>query len=517
MRPAAAASGVAAFVTPRYDDDEMGSVTMRGGDNVTPAATTMDVEHFVFVDFQHAAKETGVNCTKWIAAYICLNDTVTFEGGGGLECVRREGLGGEAPGLAAYTWLLITMLVVGVVGNLLNLVALRHPMMHFQTGMHVYLSALAVSDLFIIVCVAPCVFQAFVVDHLPLFYSPTMAVMLMCSYALTMTFKVASNFIIATLSCMRCLAVWHPLRFNASMTVGRAKLSVLILYVASCVVNLPRVTEMRVRDCEYGGTTYGAMYYTSVGASWYFSVLYYLLLAIVFVILPFVVIAVSNAVLLCCLWRARRQRAGLYSGEQRASAECRITTLMLAATVVFFVTELPLATYAFVRGLRIVAVTDSNASRLLVNRLAATTGFLSLSHSVFSFVLYGCCSKQFRAALRASCSHAHRVYVSGPHTATSSLSPIASVSDVNKRAGHDQPPNVQLVLAKQPKQQQQQQQERKKEEGEEEGGRSRSPAIIDQQHGDKMNGRRVQTRQTAERTREEWLKQNGFLMDCTRL
>jgi len=142
-----------------------------------------------------------------------------------------------------------TICALGVLGNILTLVVLSRRRLAVicdssERNVHVGLRALAVSDLLVCLCQLP---QGFIYRGCFVYFERTFQLVYWTySGALINTFLMSSAWLIVTMAIGRYLTTAYPFRFRAIFGMTGAKVSAAAVFVASFLLNLPRLFEYRI-------------------------------------------------------------------------------------------------------------------------------------------------------------------------------------------------------------------------------------------------------------------------------
>ncbi|KAK2166231.1 hypothetical protein LSH36_40g02020 [Paralvinella palmiformis] len=315
------------------------------------------------------------------------------------------------------------ILTFGICTNILTMVVQSRPRFR-GTSTRVYLTMLAVGDLIVIV-----------VGLSPEWLHQLHVISLwdvniwICRVEMYL-FYTSLDFAIWTLmlfSCDRLVAVCFPLKKKTHCTPRRA---VIACGLAFMVANLNAYVFWS-RGAEYTkvGTLVGNCRYLPRYRFFELSIRPIVVLCAAF-IAPFVVIAISNVIIIVRLATARRMRkrcSSSHSGRVAPSARRRssqTTAMCLSASVAFLVLVLP--NIILFMGKR---WWSPSASYYLVKAVASQLVYI---HHSINFVLYSLSGERFRRELYHLCGRGrpHSVYRSWSSSSTSSKEVILNMYSV---------------------------------------------------------------------------------------
>ena len=258
--------------------------------------------------------------------------------------------------------------VLGVLGNVLNIVVLSRKWMRSSTNY--YLTALAIYDILYLVFA----FTLTVILRKP---SATNAVV-------HVLIDIASNtgvWLTLTFTIERYIGVCHPMRGRVLCTTKRAKYVIASVCIAGALVTFPG-------------------YFRPVIGDWpSFKLGYMNLIQALFTYLPLTLLLIFNTLLVRSVMRASRERAAMMQGTttssrraRRAAEQTRVTTMLIVVVVVFLVCQLPQAV------MNTVAATMETTDNLRI--LFSIGNLLVVINSAVNFVLYSSVSGKFRRTFR---------------------------------------------------------------------------------------------------------------------
>ncbi|XP_014670437.1 PREDICTED: sex peptide receptor-like [Priapulus caudatus] len=234
------------------------------------------------------------------------------------------------------------VLVVGTVGNVLNLIVLRSKRVRFSNGLHIFLSAMAVADIVVLWSHAPAIFVDLFCGNLPL-ANITLIRFLMAMELFKLSSRFTSTWMMVAVSVTRCLALTYPAQANRLVTHRRIRCVLVAIVIAGIATATPEVagTSFTVRKM-YGKIDVVVVASTSFGRSYYAAVIHPIMTSVFVFVIPFVFLLLTNTSMVISVWKASRRRRVLACTHTKTSKnETKVTILLLTITVSFFLLELP--------------------------------------------------------------------------------------------------------------------------------------------------------------------------------
>lgn len=307
----------------------------------------------------------------------------------------------------AYQIVAPTIVIVGILGNVLNLIVLRKPFL--KTCTRLFLIALASSDLSVMITVIPMVFRlnkyhgnsfqvAFFYAHIELF--------------LTNVFITASVLIVVCLTIERYFSVCYPTTFKNIHTKRYAKIGIFWCYVFAILVSFPLTIfkkvcmfdehEDKCAQWEFEENTYitDSIYWT----------IYLWFSEIVIRLGPGVTLAILNILIIRKLRKIRSKRQNFLTSLTQSNfsvdvqnvnksiknlkykLEKKIGALLRAIVILFFITMTPSSILSLVYSEIYEPTFGFQIFRAFANNL-------ELANFALNFYVYFLCSKDFRLAL----------------------------------------------------------------------------------------------------------------------
>lgn len=226
--------------------------------------------------------------------------------------------------------------LLGILGNILSMVILSRPQM--RSSINYLLIGLARCDTILIL-------TSMLLFGIPTIYPYTGYLFFYYYYIfprispyifpIAMCAQTASIYLTFTVTLERFVAVCHPLRARALCTYGRAKLYVIGCCVFAVLYNMPRFLEVNVQEYQYDEVTFVYCVAASELRSnaEYIKIYIHWLYLIFMYILPFINLAILNALIYNQVRKANRERQRLSRTEKR---EIGLATMLLCVVFVFF-------------------------------------------------------------------------------------------------------------------------------------------------------------------------------------
>lgn len=304
----------------------------------------------------------------------------------------------------AYRIVAPIIVVVGILGNILNLTVMTKPFLKGSTRL--FLISLAISDLSVMITVIPMVFR------LNDYYGTSFEAAFFHAHVellLTNIFITASVLIVLCLTIERYFSVCLPTIFRSLHTKKNARICIMWCYIIALLVSLPLTVLKRVclmsknskTTCEHwefqeNVTVTNTTYWTA-----------YLWLSEFLIRLgPCVILGVLNILIIKKFRQVTEKRKFLLAALSQSStkpdakslknkkyqAEKRLIVLLRAIVVLFFITMTPSSILSL-----IYSEMQEKTIGFQVFRAAANN--LELANFAFNFYVYFLCSKEFRTAL----------------------------------------------------------------------------------------------------------------------
>ena len=309
----------------------------------------------------------------------------------------------------AYGYILPTLLVMGIVGNIINVAVFSQKRLWVQQDVMeksamIGLVSLAIADLLFCLTGFPSIF----VDSRH-FTGPGENAAIVALYYTTYRgsmlniFVFMSTWFIVTLSVERYIAIAHPFRAKNFIRVGRTLISKLVVVVASVVINIPGflryniIYEECLPDC-------GGCYFTKpnpfLPAS-EFTFAYSIVWNTLGTFTPLVILTFCNVRLLVEIYKSTSHDKTMTSGASQSRDPTKITVILISIVTMFFVLVCPSMILTFLAD----CVLDSTKDIQHFQIAVVITNLGQALNFSLNFILYCAVSPKFRQGLKNnSCS-----------------------------------------------------------------------------------------------------------------
>lgn len=187
-------------------------------------------------------------------------------------------------------------------------------------------------------------------------------------------------------------------------SMQRARITVLTVFIATIVLNIPYYFMYRVRDL-HRGTQHKACYWVvssefADNNPMYMNFVHWLF-GVVIKILPCILLAYLSTLIIIAMQKAKKRRARLLNNISRvidhdSSNEHNRTTMMLVAVVLcFIITEIPQGIVAWISAV------DTYFYHNVYIHVGDIMDILVLINSAVNFILYCIMSQQFRDTFKS--------------------------------------------------------------------------------------------------------------------
>lgn len=327
------------------------------------------------------------------------------------------------------------IMIIGVVGNSITIVVLTRRRMRSSTNC--YLAALAIFDMLYLI-----LFFSLSLSH----YSNTdtedfypyyrcFGVMLMLTDACSNT----SVWLTTTFTIERYIAVCHPIKRKVICTESRAKKVVFAVFVVCFLCTIPTPFEWTVQtrvDLASNQTLVRAVY-SEFGRNMVYKKVYYWVTVVLFIFIPFVLLAVFNSFLIWAVHQSKSQRRLMTMTQtQRDSAnqENKITIMLIAVVILFLICQLPTAVMLVYTSAHVYPL-NSNSDALITG-LNNIFNILMASNASCNFVLYCVLSEKYRRTFhKVFCKCTHREGYVGHSNAMNTTMVDYDISSTSPSAG----------------------------------------------------------------------------------
>ncbi|CAL8068526.1 unnamed protein product [Orchesella dallaii] len=299
------------------------------------------------------------------------------------------------------------VVLIGVIGNSVTIyVFTRKPM---PSSTNVYLTALAVADIVYLIFSFSMSWRHFTFMNtvwLYWWYSPV-------GLWITDASSSASVWLTVSFTVERYIAVCHPIKRKIYCTEERALYVSFTVYVISFALTASTAFEWRAivatNEISAGNETIYNLEITDFGNNSTYRVFYHWFTTIIFVIIPFLTLAIFNYFLIQGVRRSRNERMSL-TNEEMASAsrlENRITVILIAVVILFLFCQMPTAIVLIYTSIH--TPDEGSAEESVLLGLGNIFNLLVAFNAASNFFLYNFCST-FRKRFCAVFSLRRRFY-----------------------------------------------------------------------------------------------------------
>ncbi|XP_076470823.1 uncharacterized protein LOC143300779 [Babylonia areolata] len=313
-----------------------------------------------------------------------------------------------------YGFLLPSVCVFGMVGNVLNLAILtrRKLQKSFRTleqAANLCLISLAVSDLMFCVFAFPSMFLP--EDDV---YRSRGVLLTYRVYgtAIINVFIMMSTWLTVAMSLERYLAICHPLRQDLYLTTRRIKIVIALTYILSFIFNIPVLWRYEVQEIcpdQLACLDSSALAQVALWGSSQVDMVYRLLWAVVNNVIPLLLLVYFNVCLCRKIYRSykMRQKFKQEHHSRHENSSHVLTVTLVVIVLMFFVLVAPSEIVIHT------ALATNNNNSYTYRSVEAVMNFMqSLNFSV-NFILYCIISPYFRKTLKylfcCGCYNIHQV------------------------------------------------------------------------------------------------------------
>lgn len=284
--------------------------------------------------------------------------------------------------------------IIGVIGNSVTIVIMTRRRMRSSTNN--YLAALAIVDMLYLLGGF-----ALSLKHYEFIQENGLAVYFRCFPFLILLTDTCSNtsvWLTATFTVERYIAVCHPIKGKVLCTESRARRAVICVVVFCFALTLPTPFEYAVIEESDPATnaTRVSLSYSEFGRNELYKKIYYWLTVVLFTLVPFCLLAVFNAFLVRSVHVSRRQRSKMTqrTDSARDNQENKITVMLIAVVILFFLCQLPTAMTLLYTSIR--SPEEGSEQEKLVFILGNIFNFLMSLNAAGNFILYCLLSQKYR-------------------------------------------------------------------------------------------------------------------------
>lgn len=284
--------------------------------------------------------------------------------------------------------------LIGVIGNTVTIVIMTRRRMRSSTNN--YLAALAIVDILYLLGGF-----ALSLKHYEFIQVKGLFIYFHCFPFLILLTDTCSNtsvWLTATFTVERYIAVCHPIKGKVLCTESRARKAVIGVVVFCFALTLPTPFEYAVVEENDPATnmTRVSLSYSEFGRNELYKKIYYWLTVVLFTLVPFCLLAVFNAFLVRSVHISRRQRSKMTqrTDSSRDNQENKITVMLIAVVILFFVCQLPTAVTLLYTSIR--SPEEGSEQEKLVFILGNIFNFLMSINAAGNFILYCLLSQKYR-------------------------------------------------------------------------------------------------------------------------
>ncbi|XP_068229096.1 FMRFamide receptor-like [Palaemon carinicauda] len=302
------------------------------------------------------------------------------------------------------------VLVVGVLGNAITIVVLTRRQMRSSTNN--YLTALAISDLLYLVFIF-----SLSIRHHPGMNSPHHWIYWhYFRYALWLTDASSSTsiWLTVTFTIERYIAVCHPIKGKVFCTESRAKRVIVTVFVLCFTLTASTPHEWVVKEVVDPSTQRKTLNlgYSMLGSHTTYKKVFYWFTAVIFILLPLVLLAVFNSFLIHVVKQSLATRRTMTNhrverDNHSQSQETKITIMLIAVVLLALFCQLPVAAMLLYQSFY-ESEPNSIASNIELG-LGNIFNLLSAINAACNFVLYCAMSDKYRRTFLCTfCSRWYR-------------------------------------------------------------------------------------------------------------
>ncbi|XP_052770878.1 G-protein coupled receptor dmsr-1-like [Mya arenaria] len=298
----------------------------------------------------------------------------------------------------------------GFLANIANIVVLTRPNMISSTN--IILTWLAVADLFTMLDYFPFAMHFYIFKDSDLEFPKTRGygwiIYLLFHASFSVVCHSAAIWLTITLATFRFICIWFPTTGRQHCSVPRAKQSVAVIICVIIVLCIPNIIINNFAPYKTNANTnithFDICYnisYRSGGAFDHVDMINKMIQAIIFKIVPCILLTILTIALVTAMHEAYKKRMRLRNQGRREESDRhgehnRTTGMLLAVVVLFFITELPQGI------LTILTLISDNFFYQVYLPLGDILDIMALCNNAINFVLYCTMSRQFRVTFVAT-------------------------------------------------------------------------------------------------------------------
>ncbi|XP_064480517.1 FMRFamide receptor-like isoform X1 [Ornithodoros turicata] len=327
--------------------------------------------------------------------------------------------------------------IIGVVGNTVTIVIMTRRRMRSSTNS--YLAALAICDMLYLLCVF-----ALSLKHYQFIQEQGLYIYYNCFPLIVMLADACSNtsvWLTATFTMERYIAVCHPIRGKVLCTESRARKAIFIVFAFCFSFTLPTLFEYSVTEKHdpVTNTTRTHLDASELGKNELYKKIYYWLTVVLFTVIPFLLLAIFNAFLVRSVHLSRKQRSRMTqrTDSSRDNQENKITVMLIAVVILFFVCQLPTAVTLLYTSIRS-PEPDTDGEKLIFI-LGNIFNFLMTINAAGNFILYCLLSQKYRRTflqIFCPCTTSRFARLQSVYHYSGAPATMNSVQDDNSPAGN---------------------------------------------------------------------------------
>lgn len=296
---------------------------------------------------------------------------------------------------------------VGIIGNVLSVAILtRRPFRREAT--YAYLTAVSAADSFLLVFGLLRQWLSELTGHDPTVFADwTCKTIMVFNY----TFSVYSVWLIVAVAVERYLAVSRPLSVAARCTRQRTVPVIILLFVAALAFNIHFAWTLEVNlqiITSSNSTDLVAQCNAPADLNFAVNIVWPWIDLSIYLLAPFVTIAVLNSIIIHEVVKARRQRGSMSEDSRRSRrpavdsvGNARLAVMLAAVSFAFLLLTLPMCVWQSAKMLLDLDLSDM-ASMSAAALATTVSRLLMYTNHAANFYLYCATGMKFRRQLRAS-------------------------------------------------------------------------------------------------------------------
>ena len=271
-----------------------------------------------------------------------------------------------------------TLASIGILTNLCNIVVLGR---YKMTSLVLYLRCLSTFDLGFCITI---IFSA-TYGHFGYATHGGVVAYVYISFPASMLFSVLGTYTIVIISVERAFGALFPFVAQRKLSLNVSKVIMVVMVVMVTSLRLPVVYSsfgfQEVAPGYYSHTA-TALFRTKIGLS------LWIMMAMIFEFIPFIIMAISNCIVMRSIWRLKKDMSKLTS--EAATMDPKVSIMLVGIVILFLICEVPL-TVSWL-------VTMPPEIFVVVEPLTTSLVILNRSSNMFIYVIT---SAEYRHHLRA--------------------------------------------------------------------------------------------------------------------